>query len=97
MQLIIDKHQVAGTQGLSLYLGTETDEASQLRPEEYGLSLGDVSFPSGSMNDGIVQVVTYEYTPHKTQELGTLPPSRTYGISNLPRGLALPPLRQIGP
>ena len=97
VDLIIDKHQVAGTYGLNLFMGAEVEDNALLRPEEYALSLSDVNFPCGSMNDQVVQVVTYEYAPHKTQDAGTINPSRIYGISNLPRGLSLPPLRQIGP
>lgn len=92
-QLIMDKHQVSGMHGLYLYLGTEVDDSALLRSEEYGLTLKDVNFKNGSINDQIVQVVTYEYAPHKTQDAGTMPPSRSYGISNLPQGLMLPSLR----
>jgi hypothetical protein len=92
-QLIMDKHQVSGLHGLYLYLGTEVDDSALLRSEEYGLTLKDVNFKNGSINDQIVQVVTYEYAPHKTHDAGTMPPSRSYGISNLPQGLMLPSLR----
>lgn len=92
-QLIMDKHQVSGLHGLYLYLGTEVDDSTLLRSEEYGLTLKDVNFKNGSINDQIVQVVTYEYAPHKTHDAGTMPPSRSYGISNLPQGLMLPSLR----
>ncbi|KOO22930.1 hypothetical protein Ctob_002572 [Chrysochromulina tobinii] len=93
VQLIMDKHQVSGLHGLYLYLGTEVDDSALLRSEEYGLTLKDVNFKNGSINDQIVQVVTYEYAPHKTHDAGTMPPSRSYGISNLPQGLMLPSLR----
>jgi hypothetical protein len=92
-QLIMDKHQVSGLHGLYLYLGTEVDDSALLRSEEYGLTLKDVNFKNGSINDQIVHVVTYEYAPHKTHDAGTMPPSRSYGISNLPQGLMLPSLR----
>jgi hypothetical protein len=95
-QLVFDKHQVAGMQGLNLYLGHDVDENNLLRPEEYGLTLKDINFPCGSLNDHVLQVVTYDYAPHKTADAG-MPPSRQYGILNLPRGLICPPLRPMGP
>ena len=68
-----------------------------LRPEEYGLSLADVKCPGGSINDHVLQVVTYDYAPHRTADAGTIPPSRSYGVMHVPRNMALPPLRQMGP
>ena len=97
MKLIIEKHQVAGAQGLTLYLGDAVEETNMLRPEEYGLSLKDVKCPGGSINDHVLQVVTYDYAPHRTVDSGTMPPSRSYGIMHLPRNVLLPPLRQMGP
>jgi hypothetical protein len=93
----MDRHRIAGTHGLSLYLGELVDEAAILRPEEYHLSLADVKVTGGSINDHVLQVITYDYRPHRTADAETMPPSRNYGILNLPRSLMLPPLRQWGP
>ena len=66
-----------------------------LRPEEYGLSLADVKCPGGSINDHVLQVLTYEYAPHRTADNpATIPPSRSYGIMHVPRDVLLAPLRQ---
>ena len=97
ISLIVDKHQVVGSHGLNLYLGEQVEEASMLRPEEYGLSLADVKCPGGSINDHVLQVVTYDYLPHRTTDTGSIPPSRSYGIMQVPRHVMLPPLRQFGP
>ena len=95
VKLIIDKHKVAGMTGLTLYLGETADESSLLRPEEYGLSLADVKCPGGSINDHVLQVLTYEYAPHRTADNpATIPPSRSYGIMHVPRDVLLAPLRQ---
>ena len=89
---------MSGAQGLNIYLGEELVEEALLRREEYGLSLADFKCRGGSINDHILQVVTYEYAPHKTQDLpGTHPPARSYGIMQLPVMGTLPPLRQWGP
>ena len=94
VKLIIDKHKVAGMTGLTLYLGETADESSLLRPEEYGLSLADVKCPGGSINDHVLQVVTYEYAPHRTTgNAGSI----NYGILHLPTGMPMPQLRQWGP
>ena len=97
ISLIVDKHQVVGSHGLNLYLGEQVEEANMLRPEEYGLSLADVKCPGGSINDHVLQVLTYDYQPHKTTDTGTIPPSRSYGIMQVPRNVMLAPLRQFGP
>jgi hypothetical protein len=97
VKLVIERHQVAGMHGLSLYLGESVEEASLLRPEEYGLSLGDVKCPGGSINDHVLQVVTYDYQPHRTADTGSIPPSRSYGVMHVPRNVVLPQLRQWGP
>ena len=97
MKLIIDRHQVAGMQGLNLYIGEECVEESLLRPEEYGLSLADVKCSGGSINDHVRQVLTYDYAPHRSADTGTHPPTRAYGIMHVPRAVALAPLRQWGP
>ena len=97
MKLIIEQHKIAGMHGLSLYLGDAVDESALLRPEEYGLSLADVKCPGGSLNDHVLQVVTYDYAPHRTADAGTIPPSRSYGIMHVPRSVHNPPLRQWGP
>ena len=99
VQLIVDKHRVAGMHGLQLYLGEELDEASLLRPEEYGLSLKDVKCAGGSINDHVLQVLTYDYAPHQSSEQrggGGQPPGQSYGLSQLPRDVVFPPLRQWG-
>ena len=85
ISLIVDKHQVVGSHGLNLYLGEQVEEANMLRPEEYGLSLADVKCPGGSINDHVLQVLTYDYQPHKTTDTGTIPPSRSYGIMQVRR------------
>ena len=90
----MDRHRIAGLNGLSLYLGEVVDESALLRPDEYNLSLADVKVTGGSQNDNVLQVVTYDYAPHRTAEAGTIPPSRNYGILHLPRSVTLPPLRQ---
>lgn len=97
VKLIIEKHKLAGMHGLTLYLGDAVEDSAMLRPEEYGLSLADVKCLGGSINDHVLQVVTYDYTPHRTADAGTIPPSRAYGIMHLPRQVLLPPLRQMGP
>ena len=97
IKLIMDRHRIAGTHGLSLYLGELVDEAAILRPEEYHLSLAEVKVTGGSINDHVLQVITYDYRPHRTADAETMPPSRNYGILNLPRSLMAPPLRQWGP
>lgn len=93
VKLIIEKHKVAGMSGLTLYLGETTDESYLLRPEEYELALADVKCPGGSINDHVLQVLTYDYAPHRTADTGTHPPTRSYGIMHVPCGLLLPPLR----
>ena len=97
VDMIIEQHKVAGMHGLSLYLGEGMSEDSLLKPEEYGLSLADVRCPGGSMNDHVLQVVTYDYGPHRTSDTGTIPRTRSYGIMHVPRQEVLPPLRQWGP
>lgn len=97
VKLIMDRHRIAGLHGLNLYLGEAVDEAALLRPEEYWLSLKEIKVDGGSLNDHVVQVVTYDYAPHRTAESDMMPPSRNYGILHLPRSLLLPPLRQVGP
>ena len=100
VDLIIERHQVSGVRGLNLYLGEAIDEISLLSPAEYGLSLADVKFPGGSLNDHVLQVVTYDYVPHKGGETEAAPgamAARSYGVLNLPRGVRLPPLRSMGP
>ncbi len=42
VDLIMERHSIAGTNGLNLYLGELVDEAAIVRPEEYNLSLADV-------------------------------------------------------
>ena len=96
VDLIRARHNIASVSDLNLYLGEGADEAAQLRPEEYGLSLADVKVPGGSVNDHILQVVTYEYAPHKTTTLPTIPPSQNFGILHLPQ-VAVAPLRRYGP
>ena len=93
----MDRHNIAGTHGLSLYLGELVDEAAILRPEEYHLTLAEVKVTGGSINDHVLQVITYDYRPHRTADAETMPPSRNYGILHLPRSLMAPPLRQWGP
>ena len=100
VDLIIERHQVSGVRGLNLYLGEAIDEISLLSPAEYGLSLADVKFPGGSLNDHVLQVVTYDYVPHKGGETEAAPgaiAARSYGVLNLPRAVRLPPLRSMGP
>ena len=98
VSLIIEKHKVAGNNGLSLFIGEDMDETKRVRPEEYSLSLADVKVIGGSRNDAVLQVLTYDYAPHRTADAGSIPPSRNYGILHVPRGVALAPLRQsIGP
>ena len=77
MQLITDRHKIASMNGLSLYLGEAVEESTRVRPEEYNLSLAEVKVVGGSANDHALQVITYEYGPHKTADSGTVPPSRS--------------------
>ena len=104
VQLIVDRHEVTHTDpsrdplgALSLYLGEEVDPDTVIRPEEYGLSLKDIKVAGGSINDHVVSVITYDYGRHRTGEVGTLPPSKNYGVSHLPRDVLFAPLRQYGP
>ena len=88
VQLIIDRHNVAGLANLSLYLGDTVDESTRVRPEEYGLTLADIKVEGGSANDRKLQVLTYEYGPHKTEG-----GRGNYGILSVPQGLRMPALR----
>ena len=97
VEMIVERHRVAGASGLQLYLGEDIDETNLLRPDEYGLAIGDVKVQGGSINDHVLQVVTYEYAPHRTEDAPTVPPSRNYGTLHLPTGMHMPPLRQWGP
>ena len=94
VEMIVSRHRVAGTQGLSIYIGDEIDDAALVRPDEWGLAIGDVKVQGGSINDHVLQVVTYEYAPHRTTgNAGSI----NYGILHLPTGMPMPQLRQWGP
>ena len=82
-QLIMDNHSVVSSQGLKLFLGTECEDENLLRPEDYGLTLSDLSVAGGSPNDHVAQVITYQYAPYKG----------SHSILNLPRNTAMAPLK----
>ena len=91
----MEKHKIASTFGLNLYLGTDLDESTLVRQEDYDLKLSDtLKTGGGSLNDHVLQVVTYDYANHKTAEVPGAP--RNYGILRLPREVSLQPLRQWG-
>ena len=95
-QLIVENHQVADTELLSLYIGAQAEQAALLRPDQYALTLADMNFPTGSLNDYIVQIVTYTYRPHTTTADASAAGAKHYGISSLPRGLTRSTLRPMG-
>ena len=98
VEMIVERHRVASVSGLHLYLGEECTETSLLRPDEYGLAIGDVKVQGGSINDHVLQVMTYEYAPYRTEDsIATVPPSRNYGVLHLPASMPMPPLRPYGP
>ena len=87
-QLIMDNHSVVSSQGLRLFLGTECADENLLKPDDYSLSLTDLSIAGGSPNDHVEQIITYEYAPfapYKGSE-GKM------GVLALPRGIPLAPL-----
>jgi len=98
INLIMARHNIAGTYGLTLYIGEKMDESSLLQPQEYDKMLAEVNVYGGSINDNVLQVVTYEYMPHKTEDDSSagIAPARNYGMSNLPRTVVQPPLRLYG-
>ena len=63
-----------------LFRGEGCDDDALFEPSDYALSLAELQIVGGSKNDGVRQVVTYEYAPFES-------------ILGLPRsGLVAPPL-----
>ena len=79
-QLIVERHKVASSQGLQLYLGEECIEQNEFKPEDYSVSLQELSVEGGSQNDAVRQVITYEHAPFSAS------------ILQVPRNLPLPKL-----
>ncbi|KAL1530227.1 hypothetical protein AB1Y20_001142 [Prymnesium parvum] len=80
-KLIMEEHSVPSAAGLRLFMGAGVSEESLLKPEDFNLSLDQLSITGGSKNDNILQVITYEYQPFKS-------------ILNVPRFARPTPLRQ---
>ena len=63
-----------------LFRGAGCDDDALFEPSDYAMSLAELQIVGGSKNDGVHQVVTYEYAPFES-------------ILGLPRsGLVAPPL-----
>ena len=70
-------------QGLRLFLGEACADENLLKPDDYSLSLSDLTITGGAQNDHVEQVITYEYAPFKG----------THSILSLPRGMRPAPLK----
>ena len=76
--MIIERHSIVGTHGLRLFLGEECTAQNEFKPEDFFVSLEELSMTGGSKNDQIKYIITYEHAPFSS-------------ILNLPRNLAKPP------
>lgn len=62
-KLIMETHSVPSSTGLRIFLGAGTSEANLLKPEDFNLSLEQLSVSGGSRNDQVEQVSISLWSP----------------------------------